>query len=149
MERLCTVYEDWNPKLSSFGTFAAQPIDWEIRDFLKRLRRQVSVKRSINLNDPADHADVDDDTPPQPERPDVMRLDALQTQATAAKRRFVADMMDCLDLRERRVIEGRLALNGYGYSMTHKALAAELNTSERDIGRIERAAVDKLRRAVL
>ena len=117
---------------------------------MKQLRRQVPVQRSINLNDPAGNpADDDDDEPPQPERPDMMRLNILERQVTAAKRQLVAERLGCLNLRERRVIEGRLALNGYKYPVTHEALAAELGMSERHIRRIEGVAVEKLRGAVL
>jgi DNA-directed RNA polymerase sigma subunit (sigma70/sigma32) len=46
------------------------------------------------------------------------------------------------------VIEGRLALNGYGEAVTHDDLAAELGMDERQIRRIEGAAVKKLAQAV-
>ena len=102
---------------------------------MKQLRRQVPVQRSINLNDPADNtADEDDDEkPPEPERPDMMKFNAMETQAAAARRRLVADRLGCLNLREQRVIEGRLALNGYKYPVGHEALAAELGMSERQV----------------
>ena len=152
MERLITVWEAWDPESGvPFGAFAAQAIDWEIQDFMKQLRRQVPVQRSINLNDPADNpADEDDDEkPPEPERPDMMKFNAMETQAAAARRRLVADRLGCLNLREQRVIEGRLALNGYKYPVGHEALAAELGMSERHIRRIESAAIEKLQQAVL
>ena len=152
MARLVTVWEDWDPESGvPFGAFAAQPIDWEIQDFLKQLRRQVPVQRSINLNDPADKpADNDgDDTPAEPERPDMMRFNAMETQVGVAKRQLVAGRLGCLNLRERRVIEGRLALNGYKYPVSHKALAVELGVNERHIRRIEDKAVAKLRQVVL
>ena len=123
MERLITVWEAWDPKSGvPFGAFAAQAIDWEIQDFMKQLRRQVPVQRSINLNDPVDNtADEDDDEkPPEPERPDMMKFNAMETQAAAARRRLVADRLGCLNLREQRVIEGRLALNGYKYPVGHE-----------------------------
>jgi RNA polymerase sigma factor (sigma-70 family) len=148
-ERLVKVWDDWNPELGTFGTFAAQAIEWALQDFMKQLRRQVPVQRSINLNDPAGNpADDDDDEPPQPERPDMMRLNILERQVTAAKRQLVAERLGSLNLHERRVIEGRLALNGYKYPMTHDALAAELGMSERHIRRIEGVAVEKLQQAV-
>jgi RNA polymerase sigma factor (sigma-70 family) len=140
MERLVKVWDDWNPELGSFGTFAAQPIDWAIQDFMEQLRRQVPVQRSINLNEPAP---ADDDDNPQPERPDMMNFNAPKKQATEAKRRLVAERLTCLSLRERRVIEARLALNGFKEPLTHKALAVELGMSERHIRRIEVAAVEK------
>ena len=148
MERLIEVWNRWGA--DAFGRFATQAIDWEIQDFLKQLRRQVPVQRSINLNDPVGDAadDDDDDKPPQPERPDMMTFNAMETQAAAAKRRLVADRLGCLNLRERRVIEGRLALNGYKYPVSHKALAADLGMSERKVARIESAAIEKLRQAV-
>jgi DNA-directed RNA polymerase sigma subunit (sigma70/sigma32) len=131
-----------------FGAFADQAIDWEIQDFKKQLRRQVPVQRSINPNDPVDVYHADDDYQP-PEQPDMMRTNTLEKQVAAAKRRLVADHLGCLSLRERRVMEGRLALNGYKYTVGHKALAAELGMSERQIRRIEGGAVEKLRQAVL
>ena len=152
MGRLVTVWNDWDPESGvPFGAFAAQAIDWEIQDFLKQLRRQVPVQRSINLNDPADTPadDDDDDKPPAPERPDMMKFNAMETQAAAAKRRLVADRLGCLNLREQRVIEGRLALNGYKYPVGHEALAAELGMNERHVRRIESAAIEKLQQAVL
>jgi DNA-directed RNA polymerase sigma subunit (sigma70/sigma32) len=143
------VWNRWGP--DAFGKFADQAIDWEIQDFLKQLRRQVPVRRSINLNDPADNRadDDDDDKPPEPERPDMMTFNAMEMQAALAKRRLVAVSLGCLSLRERRVIEGRLALNGYKYPVSHEALAADLGISERKVARIERVAVEKLRQAVL
>src|SRR5262249_752312 len=132
MERLVTVWNDWNPESGSFGTFAEQPIDWAIQDFMKQLRRQVPVQRSINLNDPANNAngyDDDDDRPPDPERPDMLRLDTLEKRAAAAKRQLVAERLGCLNLYERRVIEERLCLNGRAEPLTYAELAAELGTS--------------------
>ena len=79
----------------------------------------------------------------------MMKFNAMETQAAAAKRRLVADRLGCLNLREQRVIEGRLALNGYKYPVSHEALAAELGMSERHIRRIESAAIEKLQQAVL
>lgn len=112
------------------------------------------MQLSINLNDPAGNAngdddDDDDDKPPEPERLDMMTFNAMETQAAASKRRLVADSLGCLNLHQRRVIEGRLALNGYKYPVSHKALAAELGMDERQIRRIESAAVEKLQQAVL
>ena len=147
MERLIETWNCWGS--DAFGKFADQAIDWEIQDFLKELRRQAPVQRSINLNDPADNPADSDDKPTLPERPDMMTFNAMETQATTAKLRLVADRLDCLSLRERRVIEGRLALNGYKYPVSHEALAAELGMSERKVARIERVAVEKLRQAVL
>lgn len=144
MERLVRVWADWNSAFGTFGMFADQAIDWEIADFLKQLRRQVPVQRSVNLNDPAP---ADDDKPDQPERTDMMRLDTFETQVAAAKRRLVAERLDCLNSRERRVIVGRLALNGRR-PVSHKALAAELGIGEWQVRRFETAAVEKLRRAV-
>ena len=151
MKRLCTVYDDWNPELGSFGTFAEQPIEWEIQDYLKRLRKQIPVQRSINPNDPADKSaddDDDDDNAPKQERPD-MSINTLEKQTTASKRRLVAERLDCLDLGEQRVIEGILGLNGYTPVEEKKELAAELGMSVRHMARIEKAAIEKLQRAVL
>jgi hypothetical protein len=112
MERLVKVWDQWNPELATFGTFAAQAIDWAIQDFMKELRRQVPVQRSINWNDPAvDANDNDDDDSTSPEQPDMMRFDSPGPRATEAKRRLVAERLDCLNWRERRVIEGTLGLN--------------------------------------
>jgi RNA polymerase sigma factor (sigma-70 family) len=149
MERLVKVYDDdWRPELGTFGTFAAQAIDWAIQDFMEHLRRQVPVQRSINLNDPAPADDDEDEKPPTPEQPDMMNLSSLEKQAAAAKRRLIAERLGCLNPRERHVIEGRLALNGYGEAVTHDDLAAELGMDERQIRRIEGAAVKKLAQAV-
>ena len=108
-----TVYdEDWDASTGvPFGAFAAQAIDWEIQDYLKRLRRQVPVQRSINLNDPADNRadDDEDEKSPEPERSDMMKVNVIETQFAAAKRRLVADRLGCLNLGEQRVIEGSLA----------------------------------------
>ena len=135
MERLIETWNRWGS--DAFGKFADQAIDWEIQDFLKQLRRQAPVRRSINLNDPADNPADGDDQPPVPERPDMMRFNAIETQTAEAKRGLVADRLGCLNLHQRRVIEGRLALNGYKYPVSHEALAAELGMSERKVARIE------------
>jgi RNA polymerase sigma factor (sigma-70 family) len=150
MERLVKEWDQYDPERGV--SWVAQKFDWAIQDFMKELRRQVPVQRSINLNDPADNNGDDDDDydkPPESERPDMMGLDTLQKQAAAAKRRLIAERLGCLSVRERRVIEGRLALNGYGESVTHDDLAAELGMSARQIRRIEDAAVEKLRGAML
>jgi RNA polymerase sigma factor (sigma-70 family) len=130
-------------------SFVAQAFDWAIQDFMEQLRKQVPVQRSINLNDPADNpAADDDDNPPEPERPDMMTMNSLETKATATKRRLVAERLSCLSARERRVIEGRLGLNGYQQPRTLEHLAAELSMSVRHIARIEQIAVEKLQQAV-
>jgi RNA polymerase sigma factor (sigma-70 family) len=148
MERLTLAFERWKPEHGSFGTFAERAIEWAIQDFMKEQRKQVPVQRSINLNDPAVNANDDDDNTP-PEQPNMLKpLNALQGQANEAKRRLVADRLDCLDLRERRVIERRLCLNGYREPPKHRELAAELGLSIRTIQRIEETAVEKLREAV-
>jgi DNA-directed RNA polymerase sigma subunit (sigma70/sigma32) len=117
----------------------------------------VPVQQSINLNDPAinatnandDDNDGNDDKPPIPEQPDMTNnLSSLEKQAAIAKRRLIAERLGCLNLRERRVIEGRLALNGYTEPVRHEALAAQLGVGEWQIRRLERAAVRKLQQAV-
>jgi RNA polymerase sigma factor (sigma-70 family) len=145
MERLVTVWNKWDESRGLFGTFAAQAIDWEIQDFLKQLRRQVPVQRSINLNEPEA---VNDDDNPEPECPDVMRYDATERQSLTAKLRLVTERLHCLNWRERHVVEGRLGLNGYMDAASHEALAIKLGLSERQIRRIEGGAVAKLQRAV-
>jgi RNA polymerase sigma factor (sigma-70 family) len=149
MERLVSVWEQYDPEQGL--SFAAQAIDWALQDFMDQLRKQVPVQRSINLNDPADHSDNndDDDKPPEPEQADMMRVNALQGQVSAARRRLVAERLGCLDMRERRVIEARLAMNGYRDSVRQEALAAELGVDARTIRRIEGMAVQKLQQAVL
>jgi RNA polymerase sigma factor (sigma-70 family) len=106
MERIITAYDAWKPELGSFGTFAEQAIEWAIQDFMKEQRKQVPVQRSINLNDPAVNAnddDDDDDDNTPPEQPNMLKpLNALQGQANEAKRRLVAERLDCLDLRQGR-----------------------------------------------
>jgi RNA polymerase sigma factor (sigma-70 family) len=148
MERLVKVYEAWKPELGTFGTFAAPAIDCAVQDFMREVRRQVPVLRSINVNDPApdNDDDGDDDTPP--EQPDMMKLDSLGTQAAEAKRRLVAERLDCLNWRERRVIEGTLGMNGYKHPVGDEELAAELGLSDRTIRRIREAAAGKLRQDI-
>jgi RNA polymerase sigma factor (sigma-70 family) len=115
---------------------------------MRRLRRQRPVNRSINLNDPLDSsnaAEDEDDKTKQPEEPDMMRINSLETKAAEAKRLLVAEFLGCLDPRERRVIEGRLGLNGYREPVTHKELAAEFGLSAPRIKQIEDEAAAKLR----
>ena len=79
-----------------------------------------------------------------------MSINTLEKQTTASKRRLVAERLDCLDLGEQRVIEGILGLNGYRHPVEEKKeLAAELGMSVRHMARIEKAAIEKLQRAVL
>jgi RNA polymerase sigma factor (sigma-70 family) len=150
MERLVKVYDAWNPKCGTFGTFAAQAIDWAIQDFMKEQRKQAPVLRSINVNTPAPNNDDDDgDDNEPPEQSDMMRLNSLGTQATAAKLRLVAERLHCLNWRERRVIEGTLGLNGYKHSVSAENLAAELDLSAKQIRRIAKVAAEKLQQEVL
>jgi RNA polymerase sigma factor (sigma-70 family) len=149
MERLTLAYENWDKKRGAFTTYAEQAIDWAIQDFMKELRREVPVQRSINVNDPADANDDDDDDNTSPEQPDMMRFDSLGTQATEAKRRLVVERLDCLNWRERRVIEGTLGLNGYRHSVSAENLAAELDLSAKQIRRIRGVAAEKLQQEVL
>jgi RNA polymerase sigma factor (sigma-70 family) len=151
MERLVKVYDNnWDPSRGPFDALVGQAIEWGLQDFKKERRGEALVERSINLNDPANNTndDDDDDKPPTPEQPDKMNLSSLEKQAATAKRRLIAERLGCLNLRERRVIEARLALNGYKDPVRHKALAAQLGVDERQIRRIERAAVQKLQQAV-
>jgi DNA-directed RNA polymerase sigma subunit (sigma70/sigma32) len=75
----------------------------------------------------------------------MMRMNSLETKATEAKRLLVAERLGCLDPRERRVIEGRLGLNGYKQPVTHRVLAVELGLTAARIGQIEGEAAAKLR----
>jgi RNA polymerase sigma factor (sigma-70 family) len=146
MERLVKAWDKSDPE-QPFG--AAQAIDWAIQDFMKQLRQQIPVQRSINLNDPADNpTDDDDDQPPEPEQTDMMRVNALQGQVTVARRRLVAERLDCLNWRERRVIEGRLALNGHADPVSRWVLAADLGISETLVRQIESQAALKLQLAI-
>jgi RNA polymerase sigma factor (sigma-70 family) len=158
MERLVKVYDnDWDPSRGPFDALAGQAIEWGLQDFKKEMRGQVPIQQSINLNDPAinatnaidDDNDGNDDKPPPPEQPDMTNsIGSLEKQANEAKRRLIAGRLGCLNLRERRVIEARLALNGYTEPVRHEALAAQLGVGEWQIRRIERAAVEKLAQAV-
>jgi RNA polymerase sigma factor (sigma-70 family) len=144
--RLVKVHDKhWNPALGRLGAFAAQALEWEVQDFMKALRRQRPVERSINLN-ANNSADDDEDDNPQPEVSDMMRLNSLQTQATVAERRRVEERLGCVD--SQRVIEQRLGLNGY-QPLTQEQIAEQLGMSERQIRRIEEAAIERLREAVL
>jgi RNA polymerase sigma factor (sigma-70 family) len=153
MERLIKEYDrTWDPRRGPFDALVGQALEWGLQDIKKELRGQVPVQRSINLNDPANNAndDDDDDKSPTLEQPDMTNnLSSLEKQAAAAKRSLVAERLGCLNLRERRVIEARLALNGYKAPVRHKALAAQLGMSVRQVQRIEGVAVEKLAQAVL
>jgi RNA polymerase sigma factor (sigma-70 family) len=148
MERITKTFDDsYKPERGAFAPYAEQAIDWAIQDFMKELRRQVPVQRSINVDDPAPDSDDDVNTPP--EQPDMMRIDSLGTQAAEAKRRLVAERLDCLNWRERRVIEGTLGLNGYRHPVSAENLADELDLSAKQIGRIAKVAAEKLQESVL
>src|SRR5262245_36533694 len=149
MKRLVKVWEKWKPELGSFGTFAAQALEWELQDFKRKLRQQVPVQRSININDPAIHASGDDDDDNQLGQPDMMRFNSINTELTEARRRLITEHLDCLRPRERQVIEALLGLNGYEHPLTQKALAADLDMDVRHIRRLEHIAVSKLQQNIL
>jgi RNA polymerase sigma factor (sigma-70 family) len=135
MERLVTTaWKDWEPGRSRFATFAEQAIDWAIQDYLRKRRAQVPVRRSINANDP------DDD-----EHQEAINMTNALYEA---RRRLIAERLDCLDGRERRVVEARLCLNGLAEPSTYDELAAELGTSATSVRRVEDDAVAKLQQAV-
>jgi len=144
---LKTYDENWEAERGAFTSYAAQAIEWALQDLMKALRRQRPVDRSINLNDPADNsADEDeDDKPQQPEVPDMMTINSLETKAAEAKLKLVAERLGCLDPRERQIIEGRLGLNGYKAPVTHRVLAAEFGLTAPRIKQIEDEAAAKLR----
>jgi RNA polymerase sigma factor (sigma-70 family) len=146
MERITKTYDDsYKPELGAFASFAEQAIDWAIADFMKELRRQVPVQRSINANVTEEEDDSNSETP---ETVEVIKLDNLEDGIFTAKLRRVAERMGCLNDRERHVMEARLGLNGYTYPRTHRMVADEIGTSERHVQRIEDGAVEKLQRAV-
>lgn len=137
MERLIKVFDEFDPELGvRFGEFAAEAIDWEIQDYLKRRRAQVPVERSINSNDPT----KDDD-----EHGEAIEM----TNAVyEARRRLVAERLHRLNGRERCIIEGRLALNGSTKAVTLDELADQFGISRGQVQQIERRAAMKLHRAV-
>ena len=61
------------------------------------------------------------------------------------KLRDLAERLDCLTPVERRVIEGRLGLNGY---QQQEQIADQIGMSERHVRRIEKVAIEKLKQAV-
>jgi RNA polymerase sigma factor (sigma-70 family) len=138
MKRLVTVWNGWVPELGRFGMFAAQGIDWEIEDYLKQRRAQVPVQRSVNVNEPA--KDDDDD--------DHEGAVEMSHELYEAKRRLVAERLGCLNHRERRIVEGRLALNGSTRAATLDELADQFRISRGQVQQIERRAAITLQRAV-
>jgi RNA polymerase sigma factor (sigma-70 family) len=155
MERLTKEYDrTFDVSRGPFDALAAQAIEWGLQDFKKELRGQVPVNRSINLNDPAMNVtnaidDDNNDNPPPPEQPDMMNsLASLEKQANEAKRRLITERLGCLNSHEQHVIEARLALNGYKEPVRLKALAIQLDVDEKQVRRIQGAAVKKLAQAV-
>jgi DNA-directed RNA polymerase specialized sigma subunit len=54
MARLQRVWDDWDPERGvRFGAFAAEMVEYAIKDFMRQQRRQVPVAQSINANIPA------------------------------------------------------------------------------------------------
>ena len=66
-----------------------------------------------------------------------------------ARRRLVAERLDRLNGRERRIVEGRLALNGYTRAATLDELADQFGISRWMVQQIEQRATMKLQRAVV
>jgi DNA-directed RNA polymerase sigma subunit (sigma70/sigma32) len=128
-----------------FESFAAGAIEWDMKDWLDQYYRQVPVDRSINVNIPMDNANDEDDDDDHKKEGAIDMTNAVYE----AKRRLVAERMGCLDSRERRVIEGRLALNGGTKAVRLAALARELGVSESRVRQIEDEAAAKLQLAVL
>jgi RNA polymerase sigma factor (sigma-70 family) len=146
MESLTKVWGDWDPEFGvRFGSFAAGAIEWDMKDWLDQYYRQVPVDRSINVNIPMDNANDEDDDDDHKKEGAIDMTNAVYE----AKRRLVAERMGCLDSRERRVIEGRLALNGGTKAVRLAALARELGVSESRVRQIEDEAAAKLQLAVL
>jgi RNA polymerase sigma factor (sigma-70 family) len=137
MKRLLGVWDNWDPERSRFGAFAAEPVENAIKDFMRQRRRQVPVAQSINANDPdADSIDIQ-------RAENTMTNNSIQTQVALAKRNLVAQRLWCLNEREQRVITQRLGLNGY-QALEQEQIADQLGMSERQIRRIEKAAIGKL-----
>jgi RNA polymerase sigma factor (sigma-70 family) len=133
-ERLIKVFAAFDPELGvRFGAFAAEAIDWAIQDYLKERRTQVPVERSINI------PTKDDDHEGAVE---------MSSELYEARRRLVAERLHCLNGRERRIVEGRLALNGLNKAATLDELADQFDISRGQVQQIEHRAAIKLQRSV-
>jgi RNA polymerase sigma factor (sigma-70 family) len=124
-----------------FGAFAAEMVEYAIKDFMRQQRRQVPVAQSINANTPV----LDNKDTERAEK--MMRNNSIETQVSIARRKLVAERLGCLDPLPRRVIESRLGLNGY-QPLEQEQIADQLGMSVRHIRRIEKAATRELQEAV-
>jgi RNA polymerase sigma factor (sigma-70 family) len=137
MKRLLGVWNDWDHERGvRFGAFAAEPAENAIKDFMRQRRRQVPVAQSINANDPV------------ADNPDILRAENntmtnTEKRLSIAKLGLIAEHIGCLNPIQQRVMAQRLSLNGY-QSIEQGQIADQLGMSERQIRRIEKAAVEKL-----
>ena len=136
---ISTYREDKNTKLS---TYLARCIENEIRMLLrsdKKTRNEVSLQDSIGQDSEGNTLTLMDIL--EDEGEDVNgRLDQ-----SADRRRIMRCMEEVLDTREARVIRMRYGLDG-GEARTQRETAAALGYSRSYISRIEKKALEKMRR---
>ena len=136
---ISTYREDKNTKLS---TYLARCIENEIRMLLrsdKKTRNEVSLQDSIGQDSEGNILTLMDIL--EYEGEDVNgRLDQ-----SADRRRIMRCMEEALDTREARVIRMRYGLDG-GEAHTQRETAAALGYSRSYISRIEKKALEKMRR---
>lgn len=129
---------------TKFATYAAKCIQNEILMYFragKKLSAEVSLSDTIDIDkdgNPLTYMDVIavDDT--------IAEDIDLKILSEKAKR----IIMNCLDQREKQIIVYRYGLDG-DKPLTQKELAAKLNISRSYVSRIEKSALDKIKKRMI
>lgn len=127
-------------KGTRLATYAARCIENEIRMYFRAGKRQA---QELSLSEPID---MDKDGNPLTLM-DVLAAEDSLEEATALRvnsERLGRYMQDCLDDREREILAYRYGLIGSG--QTQHEVAKRYNISRSYVSRIEKKALEKLRR---
>ena len=124
-----------------FATYAARCIENEILMFF---RNQKKTSQDVYISDPID-TDKDGNalTLIDVIADDSDIVEEIDTKLKLEKLRVI--LSGCLDDREKKIIEMRYGLNGYP-ELTQWDIASRLGISRSYVSRIEKAALEKLRR---
>lgn len=139
IKAISTYKEDYGSRLA---TYAARCIDNELLMYFrakKKLSREVSLYEPIGTDKEGNQINLLDIV--ESDEPDVVERMELERQT-----KKIANLVPkVLDLRERHIIEKRYGLADSN-PMTQREIASELGISRSYVSRIEKRALEKLRK---